>query len=537
MELDLLVRNANVLTVDDARPRARTLAVHHGRIMALDPDSFGRARTEIDAQGATLVPGFGDAHNHMAWYGQGLDAVDLSGLATLDQLYDKVAERAAQLPADGWVVGTGYDDTAIGGHPHRLVLDRVAGGRAVWLQHRSGHVCTVNSPILALLDLSAVPEGGVVGTDADGPTGLLEEQAQGLVTALVTPYPVADLARAIGRAAQVYAAEGLTHVTECGIGGGWIGRTPLELAAYQRARDDGTLAVRVQLMPVLDALRPLSGHAADPERLGLDLGVRTGFGDDQLRIGPVKVFLDGSLVARTAAMVEPFCDGHGHGYLQDDPEAMRSRILDAHASGWRIAAHAIGDRAIDLAMDVLAQAQQLHPRADARPRIEHAAVTSPEQVARMAALGITPVPQTRFLREFGDTMAEAVGPDRAHWLYRHGSFLRAGLRVPGSSDRPVANGRPLLGMQAMVERTTASGALIGPDERVDATTALRAYTLDAAWIAGEEHERGSLTPGKLADFVLLGDDVTAVPAERIGTTEVVATFVGGHCTHGAYKEV
>jgi predicted amidohydrolase YtcJ len=538
-DVDLIVRNAAVVTMDDAHPRARTLAVHHGRVLALDADGL-HGRTEIDAQGAALVPGFGDAHNHMAWFGQGLDAVDLAGLPDLAALYDRIAARAATLPDGAMVVGTGYDDTVIGGHPHRRALDRAAGGRPVWLQHRSGHVCTVNSPVLeriGVLDGSAtVPTGGVVVTDGSGePNGVLEEQAQSLVVGLVVPYPVDELARAIGRASAVYAAEGLTHVTECGIGAGWIGRSPLELATYQRARDAGELGVRVQLMPTIDALHPLSGHDGDAERLGLDLGLRTGFGDDRLRIGPVKIFLDGSLVARTAAMLDPFCDRHSHGYLQDDAETLRAQILDAHASGWRIAAHAIGDRAVDLALDVLAEALAAHPRPDARPRIEHAAVTTPAQIARMAQLGVTPVPQARFLLEIGDTMVAAVGPDRAEGLYRHASFLRAGLRVPGSSDRPVAAGAPLLGMQSMVERRSSSGAVIGPNERVDAATALRAYTLDAAWIAGEENERGSLTPGKLADFVLLTDDVTderAVPANRIGTTAVVATFVGGRCTHG-----
>jgi predicted amidohydrolase YtcJ len=539
MEIDLLVRNAVVVTVDDAVPRAHTVAVHHGRVLALDPDGV-RGRTEIDAQGAALVPGFGDAHNHMAWFGSALDEVDLAGLSDLGTLYDRVAQRAATLAPDAFVIGAGYDDTAIGGHPHRHELDRAAGGRPVVLKHRSGHVTTVNSPVLdriGVLDGTAVvPEGGVVVRDGSGdPTGTLEEQAQNLASALLVPYATGDLARAIGNASAVYAAEGLTHVTECGIGGGWVGRSPRELAAYQQARDAGTLAVRVQLMPVADVLHPVAGHASDPDGIGLDLGVRTGFGDDRLRIGPMKIFTDGSLVARTAAMRDPFCDRHGHGYLQDDPELLRSRILGAHAAGWRVAAHAIGDRAIDLALDAFAEMQRTHPRPDARPRIEHAAVTSPEQIARMAELGVTPVPQMRFLHEIGDTMAAAVGPDRAAGLYRHGSFLRAGLRVPGSSDRPVAAGAPLLGMQSMVLRRTATGAVIGPDERVDAATALRAYTLDAAWIAGEEHERGSITPGKLADFVLLTDDVTAVEPEKIGDIGVVATFVGGRCIHGAEK--
>jgi hypothetical protein len=539
-EVDLLVRNASILTMDDDRPRARTLAVHHGLVFNLFDDDRAdglRGRTELDAQGATLVPGFGDAHNHMAGFGLGLEAVDLSGLTSLATVYDRIAERAATLPEGAFVLGTGYDDSALGGHPDRYELDRAAGGRPVWLGHRSAHVCMVNSPMLALLGVldgtAVVPAGGVVVTDASGrPTGLLEEQAQQLAGAVLRPVPLDMLSGALAKASEVYAAEGLTHVTECGIGAGWIGHSPLELAAYQNASDAGELRVRVQLMPSMDALHPVAGHLDDPQRRGLDLGLRTGFGDDRVRVGPVKIFMDGSLTARTAAMHEVFCDRHSHGYLQDDPEVLRANVLNAHASGWRVAAHAIGDRAIDLILDTFEQAQKLHPRPDARPRIEHAAVTSPAQIDRMGALGVTPVPQARFLYEIGDSMAAAVGPDRVDRLYRHASFLRAGLRVPGSSDRPVASGAPLLGIQSMIRRISSAGTVIGPDERVDALTALRAYTVDTAWIAGEEHRRGSLTPGKLADFVLLGDDITTIDPDRIGDTEVVATYLGGTCTHG-----
>lgn len=537
MKVDLIIRNAAVRTMDDGHPIAHTVAVHHGRVFALDPDGL-RGHVEVDAQGAALVPGFGDAHNHMAWFGQSLAEVDLRGLTALDQLYDRVAARAATLEPDAFVIGSGYDDTAIGGHPHRRELDRAAGGRPVVLKHRSGHVTTVNSPVLdriGMLDGSAVvPEGGVVvHDDAGEPTGTLEEQAQNLASALLVPFATGSIADAIGAASAVYAAEGLTHVTECGIGGGWVGRSPRELAAYQLARDRGDLQVRVQVMPVADTLHALAGHGDDPGGVGLDLGVRTGFGDAMLRIGAVKIFLDGSLVARTAAMIEPFCDRHSHGYFQSDPDAMRALIVEAHAAGWQVAAHAIGDRAVDLALEVFAQAQERRHRPEARHRIEHAAVTSDAQIARMAQLGVTPVPQARFLTEIGDTMAAAVGPDRADTLYRHASFLRAGLRVPGSSDRPVAAGAPLLGMQAMVQRLSANGVVIGPDERVDALTALRAYTVDTAWIAGEEQHLGSLTPGKLADLVLLGDDITTVPADRIGGIDVLATFVGGRAVHGA----
>jgi predicted amidohydrolase YtcJ len=233
---------------------------------------------------------------------------------------------------------------------------------------------------------------------------------------------------------------------------------------------------------------------------------------------------DGSAVVPTGGVVVRDESGDPTGTLEEQAQNLARALLVPYATD---------DTARAIGSDVFAEMQRAHPRPDARPRIEHAAVTTPEQIAQMAEVGVTPVPQARFLYEIGDTMAAAIGPDRAAGLYRHASFLRAGLRVPGSSDRPVAAGAPLLGMQSMVERRSSSGAVLGPDERVDATTALRAYTLDAAWIAGEEQERGSLTPGKLADFVLLTDDVTAVLQDRIGETGVIATFVGGRCTHGA----
>lgn len=538
--LDLLLRNAKVRTLDENRPRARTVGVHAGYVVGVDEQVEDLpARAVVDCGGAVVAPGFGDAHNHMAWYGFSLSEVDLTACATPHEVHDAVARRAARARPDEWIIGSGYDDTVLGAHPHRRDLDRAGGGRPVWLKHRSGHMCSVSSEVLrraGVLDGSAaVPEGGVVVRDQDGePTGLLQEQAMRLVTALVTPCTLDELADAIGRAARRYAAEGLTHVTEAGIGGGWIGQSPLELAGYQLCRERGDLPVRVQLMPASDALHPLGGHADDPMTLGLDLGARTGFGDDRLRLGPMKIFLDGSLIGRTAALTEPFHDQpHTSGYLQDDPDVLRQRIVEAHRSGWRVAAHAIGDRAVDLAIEAVAEAQREHPRADVRHRVEHAGIVRPDQLPRMAELDVVAVPQPRFLHAIGDTMAAALGPDREAWIYRHGSFLRAGVRVVGSSDRPVAPGPPLLGVQSAVERTTRDGAVLGEGERVTVDQALRAYTTDSAWAAGDEDRRGRIARGLLADLVLLGDDPSTVDSGRIGDIPVVATFVGGECVHGA----
>ncbi|HEX2175820.1 MAG TPA: amidohydrolase [Nocardioidaceae bacterium] len=537
MRVDLLVHNANILTLDERHPRAHSMAVHRGRVAALDDTSDLRADAVIDCQGATVTPGFADAHNHMAWFGLGLTEIDLSGVSELHDLYRRVAERAAQLDPGDYVVGTGYDHTLLGDHPHRDDLDTAGGGRPVWLKHRSGHVSCVNTAVLAaagVLDGSAaVPAGGAVVVDDSGPTGVLEEQAQNLVVDLVVPYPLHQLQTAVAKASAVYASEGLTHVTEAGIGRGWLAKSPLELAAYQAVHEAGDLLVRVQLMPTVDTLHPMTGNTQDAMTFGLDLGIRTGFGDDWIRLGPMKIWLDGSLVARTAAVQEPFCDhGHGHGYFQADPGLMADQVMAAHAGGWRVAAHAIGDRAVDLALDMFTRAQDKHPRPEARHRIEHAGITRHDQLRRMAGLGVIPVPQHRFLYEIGDTMADAVGAERQPMLYRHASFLAAGLCVPGSSDRPVVPGAPLAGIESMVLRRTRAGKTLGPDEGVDVHTALRAYTHDAAWAAAEERHRGTLTPGKLADFVLLGDDITALDPDRIAATEVVATFTGGRCTHG-----
>jgi predicted amidohydrolase YtcJ len=451
---------------------------------------------------------------------------------SLDALYEAVAVRAATVPEGEWVVGAGYDQNKTGGHPTRDGLDRVAPGRKVWLKHTSGHMCVVNSPVLTELGLSANAvdvDGGLVVVDAAGrPTGLLQERAQQLVSPLVLPYPVDALVDAIAIAGRHYLREGITSVVEAGIGGGWIGKSPVEFAAYQRARELGKLHVRVELMVAIDVLHELSGHADDDVVLGLDLGLRTGLGDDWLRIGPVKIFSDGSLIGRTAAMTEDFTDTPGNrGFLQDDAAVLADQIVNAHRSGWRVATHAVGDAAIDLVLDAYAAAAERYPRGETRHRIEHFGVVRPDQVGRAAGLGVVPVPQGRFVNEIGDGMLRALGPDRAKWAYRHRSLLDAGIVVPGSSDRPVVQGAPLLGMHDMVNQVTSSGVPFNPGEAVTGLEALRAFTYGSAYASGQEDRKGSLTPGRLADLVVLSDNPVTVDPGRIKDIEVLRTMVGG----------
>jgi predicted amidohydrolase YtcJ len=538
---DLALVNANVLTMDPARPRASAVALTGGRIEALATSAAGLTADQVvDLHGATLLPGFGDAHNHMIGFGRSLAEIDLSSppIGSLDELYAAVAGRAETTAPGDWVTGSGYDQNKIGAHPDRDALDRAAPGRLVWLRHTSGHMAVVNSPVLAALGLDAaatdVP-GGRVDTYPDGrPNGLLEERAQALVGTLVYPFPVAFLADAIDQAGAQYLAEGITSCTEAGIGGGWIGHSPVELAAYQAARDTGRLHIRVELMVASEVLHALGAHPDDGLERGLDLGIRTGFGDDWLRIGAVKIFSDGSLVGRTAAVHDEYAGpGEGHGYLQADAEELQATIIAAHRSGWQVATHAIGDRAIDVALEAYAQALAQYPRRDPRHRIEHFALVQPRQVAQAAALGVIAVPQGRFASELGDGMLAAVGPKRHDWLYRQRSLLEAGMVLPGSSDRPVVAGAPLLGLHDMVNRRTASGAPFNAGEAITASQALYAYTSGSAYASRQEHVKGSITPGKLADLVVLSEDPTAVSPDRIAGLQVLATIIGGQCRYGS----
>ncbi|WP_028849571.1 amidohydrolase [Thermocrispum municipale] len=530
MRVDVVYTGARVLSGADFRP-VDAVAVHGGRVVALGAEAVEiEANKRIDLSGAVVVPGFHDAHNHMAWYGMEKTALDLSERTCrrVDDVYAAVAEAAGKQPPGSWIIGSGYDQNKlVGGHPTAEGLDRVAGEHLVRLGHTSGHMCVVNSAVLRQLDLDHVPTGGDVVRDESGrPTGLLREQAQRLLDPLRYPVPLDDIARGIALASKQYLSEGITSVQEAGIGRGLVGNSPIELAAYQQAREAGQLGVRTTLMVAAQSLHALQHAQADDVSFGLDLGIRTGFGDDWLRIGPMKLFSDGSLVGRTCAMHEPF-DGEpdNRGYFQMPEEDIADTIRAAHRSGWQIATHAIGDRAVSVVLDAYAAALADFPRRDHRHRIEHCGVIDDAELARLAEMDIIPVPQGRFVNEIGDGMRAALGPSRVDRCYRQRSFLDAGCVVPGSSDRPVVEGAPLLGIADLVRRRTSSGFLLGADERISATEALRAYTFGSAYASFTERDRGTIDVGKLADFAVLSHDPT--DPESLDEVRVLATVVGG----------
>jgi predicted amidohydrolase YtcJ len=529
VRVDAVIR-ANITTWDQKRPTASAMAVHQGRVVAFDDQAEELAgdatvREEYDGY---VFPGFHDAHCHTTAFGLSLSELDLSTppVHDLEQLYQAVESRARTTPPGEWVIGSGYDQNKIGGrHPELAKLDEVGLGHPVWLQHTSGHMCVINSAAADRFELPRTVPGGRVAFDGEGRfTGLLEERAQALVQQVVLPRSLETLAAAIGRAHERYLSEGITSVCDAGVAGGWIGQSPVEIAAYQLARERGVLKVRTTLMVSIDALQEVRGHRDDglDGALGLPGGIRTGFGDDVLRIGPVKVFSDGSLIGRTCWMDHGFeGEPENTGYPQADPEELRRAIVGAHLAGWQVATHAIGDKAVRFVIDCYADALGRRPRPDHRHRIEHCGITTDAAVARIAELGIVPVPQGRFVGEIGDGMLAALGPARAAQAYRLRSFLRAGAILPGSSDRPVVTGRPLLGIQDMVRRSTDSGSPFGRDEALTVEEAMRAYSLGSAQAEHADVTRGALRLGQLADFVVLGEDPRRLPPQDIGSVPVL----------------
>ena len=549
IEADLVVTNAHIHTMNPQAPTASWFAVLGGDIVAVGTgDDVPPAKEVRDVGGACVVPGFHDTHCHTVWFGLSLAELDCTTFGTLDALYDGLADATSALAPGQWVLATGFNQERFGGHyPDIAKLDRALPHHPLFMRHTSGHAAIVNTLALELSDVvstlanadgggvdggaaSGGVSGGAVVVDASGhPTGVLEETAQILIQQLLLPKSEAELVAAIDRASRVYSSEGITSFSDTGIAGGWIGHSPREFAAYQAANDRGVLRQRAQLLPVSDVLHPLPGHSDDPAIHTLDMGIRTGLGGEKLSIGPVKIFLDGSMLAWTGAVSEPFSAGpvDNYGYFQAEEAVLRETMLQAAAGGWSIAAHAIGDRAVSLALDTFQEAITRHGKPAIPHRIEHGGVVTDAQVAQAAGLGVAIVTQPGFMPALGVQMREAMGQAREPLLHRHKSLLDAGVLAGGSSDRPVATGTPLEVMSSMVLRQDATGYVVAPNERVSVYEALWSYTQGSAQVTGVAGRRGSIEPGKVADFVVLDKDILTTPPEALPGIQVQETWVGG----------
>jgi len=525
MAADLILRNANVVTLDPERPRARAVSIWRGTIVTVGDDETvltdaGPGTRILDLAGATVLPGFDDAHCHPLGFGLSLEWVDVSPdvAPTLERLLARLAEAAQTLPGDRWLLARGYDDSRLDvrRHPTRWDLDRVTGDRPAIVIRTCGHMLVANSAALARAGIAREtpdPEGGrIVRDDTGEPTGLLQERAQELVRRLVPEPSVTDLERALRRAGERFLALGITSVTEAGIG------RPEELQAYQNLHQRDELPVRTRVMLLIDQL------LAPAEQLGL----RSGFGDDRLRLGPFKLFQDGAGGARTAAMSIPYPgEPENYGIAYYTQEQLDDAFTRVARLGAQACAHAIGDRAIEMVLTAFERALQRHPRPDHRWRIEHCGMLRPDLLERMARLGVVAVPQPGFGFYLGDAYRRNFSEEWLALAYPTRAWLEHGIPVAFSSDAPVIPPDPWVGIQAAVLRRTRTGQPFGTEQRVSVLEALRLYTVGSAYAHFEEDRKGRIAPGYLADLVVVDRDPLATPPEELPTIRTLLTVVDG----------
>jgi predicted amidohydrolase YtcJ len=339
-----------------------------------------------------------------------------------------------------------------------------------------------------------------------------------------------DLITALGRAGERFLSEGVTSAMEAGVG---INDIPLQIAAYQEAVERGVLRVRHNLAVWSEAVFDYSRFDESLEKAKtklLGLGIRSGLGDERLRIGPFKIIVDGAFSTVTAVTYEPYGvdpNDRGCGVLVVEPEKLTRLASLVHGSGWQLSIHGIGDRAIDVCLDAFEAAVKAAPRENARPRLEHSTMVLPRMFARIKKLGVIPVLQPGFIWELGDNWIRQLGKEKCSQFKPFRSLLKNNIPMAFSSDRPVVSGAPLLGIHSAVNQKTRTGQEYAPQEKITPEEALRCYTLNGASAMFEDRVKGSIEVGKLADLVVLAEDPTAVNPEKIKDISVEATMVGG----------
>jgi predicted amidohydrolase YtcJ len=505
---DLIVTDGNLITLDSEQPRASAMAVRGGRIVAVGNDdaihALASAGTQrIDLAGRTVTPGFCDSHIHLYWYGmQLLREADLIGSKRIDDVLGRLTQFASH--TEGWIRGHGFDQDKLAERrfPTRAELDRVSRTRPIIISRVCGHAVVVNSGALAL-----VTDGERAAGDAE--TGLYTEGDANAFYRRIPPLDESESEEAVLAACGVALRTGITSVQT-------LLDTPDQMAAYARLRRKGTLPIRVTGMPPYAAVAALHTH-----------GVNSTFGDEWVRFGAAKLFSDGSLGARTAWLREPYTDDPStRGIRIYEPEDLKARALDAQSKGFQLAVHAIGDEALRETIDAIEYALDHDPeRRDNtfhRHRVEHASLTPPDCLERMARRKIVATLQPQFVTS--DTWTgQRVGTARAPWAYPFKSMLCAGVPVTLSSDCPVER----LDAFAAVAGAVGRHEWCGTGESLTAEEAIRAYCLGSAYAGHAEQHSGSLQPGKVADFVVLSDDPTTLDAAGIARLSAQQVFIGG----------
>jgi hypothetical protein len=543
VDADFVFHGGRVITVDEKNPRAQGAAVKDGRFLRVGPDdevkqAIGRKTRVWDLKGMTVVPGFIESHNHTLMFGLGLSAIDLTKAASVEEILALVRERAGRQKEGTWITGVGYNQNELREkrHPTCGDLDQAAPRHFVSLRHTSAHAMAVNTPALnkaGIAKESPDPAGGKIGRDVETGelTGMLfESPAMKLVEDHMPKPGFEDLVAALGRAGERFLSEGITSAMEAGVG---INDIPLQIAAYQEAVERGLLQVRHNLAvwsgAVFDYSRFDESLREAKTRL-LGLGIRSGLGDERLRIGPFKIIVDGAFSTVTAVTYEPYGidpNDRGCGVLVVEPEKLAGLASVVHDLGWQLSIHGIGDRAIDVCLDAFEAASKKKPRQDPRFRLEHSTMVLPRMFARIKRLGVVPVLQPGFIWELADNWFRQLGKEKCSQFKPFKSLLQNNIPIAFSSDRPVVSGAPLLGMHSAVNQKTRTGQDYAPQEKITPEEALRCYTLNGAYATFEDRIKGSVEEGKLADLVVLAEDPTAVNPEKIKDISVVATMVGG----------
>lgn len=526
---NLIFTGGRVHTVDPGNRIAEALAVSGDRILHVGTNAEVRALArpgtrEVMLHGRSLLPGLIDAHCHFTWVGAAASEIDCKapGMDSIGAIVAAVQDRAGQLPPGSWIRGRGYDQSRLAErrHPNRFDFDPVSPNHPVIFSRTCGHIAAVNSCAMALAgidDQTPDPAAGRFDRDNGRNLGVAYEEAQAplqRVSALIEP----EMQAALRSADRAYLRAGVTSIHDAG------GLTGPALGLAQDLVERDELQVRLYAF----ALVGLGSQGLSY----LDTGMHTGFGDARLRLGAFKVVTDGSSSGPTAATRQPYASNpDDSGILYWTQEQLDAMIGRAHRAGFQVTMHTLGDRAIEQGLNAIERALQETPRPNPRPRLEHCGICPPDLQARVVQLGVTPAMQPAFFWEFGDGYLVNYGPERVASMFPVRSLVERGVRVAGSSDAPVTDHRPLFGIEQAMTRRTLAGQICGELERVDLDTAIRLYTINAAYAAFDEQEKGSLEPGKLADLALLGEDLSRVPADQIRSVPVAMTVSGGRVTY------
>jgi len=524
---DLIIINAKVWTVDKARPTAEAVAVLGQYIVAVgsiaEVGAWRGAKTQvIDAHGKLLLPGFDDAHVHFISGGSQLDYVQLNDASSGEEFTRRIREKDATTRPGEWILGGDWDETkwSPAAIPTRQMIDSVTPATPVFVNRYDGHMGLANSEALKLAGITrdtADPPGGTIVRDAQGePTGALKDAAMDYLNKVIPPLSHEQRLHAARRALAHAAALGVTSVQD-------MNPDYADFAVYSELRERGELTTRIYAAPLIPQVDDQA-----------KIGIRHAFGGPDLRIGAVKAYADGSLGSGTAYFFEPFTDQPGnYGLLSAGMQPlslMRERMMAADAAGMQICTHAIGDRGISMILDLYSEIAQAHGAADRRWRIEHAQHMAEKDFARFAQLHVIASVQPYHAIDDGRWAEKRIGHERASRTYAFRTFLQHGVRLAFGTDWNVAPLNPMLTVYAAVTRATLDGKNPGgwfPEQKLSVAEAIEAYTIGSAYAEFQEQLKGSITAGKLADMVLLSDDILSIEPARIRETRVLKTVVGG----------